>query len=66
MVSVLDKPEQMQPLRAQARRDIEERFDLERIALPRLISLVKELASATGIRTGVLPASDAIGLAHGE
>lgn len=66
MVSVLDKPEQMQPLRAQARRDIEERFDLERIALPRLISLVKALASATGNRTGVLPASETIDLAHGE
>jgi hypothetical protein len=63
---VLDKPQQMQPLRAQARRDIEERFDLERIALPRLICLVKELASATGNRTGVLPASEAIDLAHGE
>jgi glycosyltransferase involved in cell wall biosynthesis len=66
IVSVLDKPQQMQPLRAQARRDIEERFDLERIALPRLICLVKELASATGNRTGVLPASEAIDLTHGE
>lgn len=53
IISVLAHPELVQPLRAQARRDIQDRFDLERIALPCLVSLVKDLAARSGSASSV-------------
>jgi len=42
---VLDHPEQMQPLRENARKTVVENFDLEQICLPRHIKLLETLAS---------------------
>jgi len=47
IVSVLGDPQQMTTLRTRARRDIEQRFDLKRITLPRLMALVGHLAGHT-------------------
>jgi glycosyltransferase involved in cell wall biosynthesis len=47
IVSVLEDPQQMTTLRTRARRDIEQRFDLKRITLPRLMALVSHLAGHT-------------------
>jgi glycosyltransferase involved in cell wall biosynthesis len=45
ILSVLAEPRQMQPLRAQARRDIQQSFDLHTRTLPRLVRLVTDLAA---------------------
>lgn len=47
IASVLADPEPTKALRVQARRDMQEGFDLERCTLPRLIAAVKDLASPT-------------------
>jgi glycosyltransferase involved in cell wall biosynthesis len=44
IVSVLENPKHMAAMRTRARRDVQERFDLTRITLPRLTALVKQLA----------------------
>ena len=50
IVSVLEDPQQMTALRTRARRDIEQRFDLKRITLPRLLALVSHLAGRAARR----------------
>jgi len=50
IVSVLENPQQMTALRTRARRDIEQRFDLKRITLPRLMALVSHLAGRAARR----------------
>ena len=45
IVSVLADPESTRPLRAQARRDIVDHFDLATRTLPRLVALVGDLAA---------------------
>ncbi|MER2626070.1 MAG: glycosyltransferase family 4 protein [Accumulibacter sp.] len=50
IVSVLENPQQMAALRTRARRDIEQRFDLKRITLPRLLALVSHLAGRAARR----------------
>ncbi|EXI71066.1 MAG TPA: glycosyltransferase family 4 protein [Candidatus Accumulibacter phosphatis] len=45
IVSVLADPESTWPLRAQARRDIVDNFDLASCTLPRLVALVSDLAA---------------------
>lgn len=48
IVRLLAEPDRLQAQRAQARRDIEQGFDLERTSLPRLIGLVEQLAERGG------------------
>jgi glycosyltransferase involved in cell wall biosynthesis len=45
IISVLADPQQMLPLRAQARRETQETFDLHTRTLPRLVKLVTDLAA---------------------
>ncbi|TLD44347.1 MAG: Phosphatidyl-myo-inositol mannosyltransferase [Accumulibacter sp.] len=45
IIGVLSDPGSAQPLRAQARRDILDRFDLATRSLPRLVTLVSDLAA---------------------
>lgn len=52
VIWVLAHPEPMQPLRAQARRDIQEHLDLERTTLPQLVALVNGLSSRASGRPG--------------
>ncbi|HMY07549.1 MAG TPA: glycosyltransferase, partial [Accumulibacter sp.] len=44
IVSVLAEPQQMTGIRQQARRDVQERFDLTTVTLPRMIKLIQDLA----------------------
>jgi len=48
IVQLLAQPDRLRTQRAQARRDMEQRFDLERNTLPRLLRLVEQLAERPG------------------
>lgn len=43
VIAALENPQAMAPLREQARRDVQERFDLKRVCLPRLLAHIARL-----------------------
>ncbi len=48
IVQLLAQPDRLRAQRLQARRDVEQHFDLAQRTLPRLIRLVEELAERRG------------------